>query len=324
MRRPDADDDDTIRVARPAARRRQPPALLVAGGVLAALLLIGGGGFLALRPAALPPIPIDTETEAQIDSTQPCTIQVSHFAPDPDIVVLDFPNLTMQGQALDRVAAFVEKAGLPRDRVLNDSDLAAAIAASGSTVENYYYGHDYKVADLQNFFRLADADGIRLNPQEGWLRSLLAQLGWLTAGANGALITVPAAGGPITPEMRAVILHHEISHGAFYTIPAYAGYALTFWNSLTSQDRAAFTHFLGSEGYDTTDTTLIYNETQAYLIFTTDPRFFNGSVVGMTQGQIDTLRAGYIAGMPQFWLTKLANETLPIAPAPAACPAGAG
>jgi len=90
------------------------------------------------------------------------------------------------------------------------------------------------------------------------------------------------------------------------------------------QDRAAFTHFLGSEGYDTTDTTLIYNETQAYLIFTTDPRFFNGSVVGMTQGQIDTLRAGYIAGMPQFWLTKLANETLPIAPAPAACPAGAG
>jgi hypothetical protein len=222
---------------------------------------------------------------------------------------------------LDRVAALIEKAHLPRDRVLDDVELNEAILECGLTVESYYYGHDYKAADLAKFFRLAAADGIQLNPQELWLHGLLLQLGWLTPGANGALITLPAAISPITQEMRAVILHHELSHGAFYTTPNYEAYAIAFWNSLTDADRAAFTGFLGREGYDTTNTYLMLNETQAYLIFTRDPRFFRADVVGMTQAQVDTLRAGYIAGMPDFWLRPMANETLPVGPEPAeACP----
>jgi hypothetical protein len=119
--------------------------------------------------------------------------------------------------------------------------------------------------------------------------------------------------------MRAVILHHELSHGAFYTTPAYEAYAVSFWNSLTDADRAAFTGFLGRQGYDTANTNLMLNETQAYLIFTRDPRFFNGSVVGMSDEQIHTLRAGFIAGMPNFWLQPMANADLPIAPQAVAC-----
>jgi hypothetical protein len=234
-------------------------------------------------------------------------------------VVIDFPSLTVQGLMLDRVAALVEKAKLPRDRVLNDVELNQAIYDCGDTIESYYYGHDYKAADLLKFYTLADQEGIKLNAHELWLKRLLRQLGWLTPGANGAIITLPAAGGPITEEMRAVILHHEISHGAFYTIPAYAAYAQQFWYSLTQADRDAFTNFLGSEGYDTADTTLMLNETQAYLIFTRDPRFFNGSVVNMTQAQIDTLREGFIANMPNFWLQPMANAALPIGPEQGAC-----
>jgi len=280
-----------------------------------ACLGIGGAGlgaWLWLRPP--PDIPIDTETEAQIDSTQPCAVTVSRFAADPNIVVIDFPNLNVQGLMLDRVAALIEKAHLPRNRVLGDVELNEAIYNCGDTIESYYYGHDYKAADLLKFFTLAAADGVKLNPNELWLKRLLNQLGWLTPGANGAIITLPGAEAPVTEEMRAVILHHELSHGAFYTIPAYAAYSVAFWNSLTPADRAAFTDFLGRQGYDTTNTNLMLNETQAYLIFTRDPQFFNASVVGMAQAQIDTLRAGFIAAMPNFWLEPMANAALPVGP----------
>jgi len=319
MRAPAPGEDDTVRVKPGTRPPRKNNRLLLYGGIAAvAILAVAVGAFAFLDQT--PPIPIDTETEAQIDATQPCAVKVSYFAPETKIVVIDFPSLTTQGLMLDRVAALVEKAKLPRDRVLNDVELNQAIYDCGDTIESYYYGHDYKAADLQKFYTLADQEGIKLNAQELWLKRLLGQLGWLTPGADGAIITLPAAGGPITEEMRAVILHHEISHGAFYTIPAYAAYAKQFWYSLTQMDRDAFTNFLGSEGYDTADTTLMLNETQAYLIFTRDPRFFNGSVVNMTQAQVDTLREGFIANMPNFWLQPMANAALPIGPAQAACP----
>jgi hypothetical protein len=316
---PSPDADDTVRVHKKPKRRGAARFGLIAGAALLVAALAGGAWFILAGPK---PIAVDTETEAQIDATQPCAIKVSYFAADPAIVVIDFPSLTTQGLMLDRVAALIEKAKLPRDRVLDDVELREAIYNCGDTIESYYYGHDYKAADLQKFFRLADADGVTLNKNELWLKSLLNQLGWLTQGANGALITLPAALPPIDQHMRAVILHHEISHGAFYTIPAYAQYATNFWNSLTPADRAAFTGFLGRQGYDTNNTNLMLNETQAYLIFTRDPMFFNAAAVGMTTAQINTLRAGYIAAIPVPWLQPMANATLPIGPEPAACSTG--
>jgi hypothetical protein len=319
MSKRDMNDDDTIVIRRAPVGRKKSRLPLAIGGALAVLLLAACGGWFVFGRTPL--IPMDTETEAQIDATQPCNVQVSRFAADPDVVVIDFPSLLTQGLALDRVAALVEKANLPRDRVLNDVELQEAITNCGETIESYYYGHDYQAADLAKFFRLAAQENIHLNPQELWLKRLVDQLGWLKPGANGAIITLPATGGPVTPDMRAVILHHELSHGAFYTDATYRQYAVSFWNSLTPSDRAAFTGFLGRQGYDTADTTLMLNETQAYLIFTRDPRFFNGAAVGMTDAEIDQLRAGFIANMPDFWLQPMANATLPAGGATAVCPA---
>jgi hypothetical protein len=319
MSKREMNDDETIVIRRVPVRQKKSRLPLAIGGALGLLLLAAGGAWFVFGQPAF--IPIDTETEARIDAAQPCNVQVSRFAADPDIVVIDFPSLITQGLALDRVAALVEKANLPRDRVLNDVELQEAITNCGETIESYYYGHDYQAADLAKFFRLAAQENIKLNPQELWLKRLVSQLGWLKPGANGAIITLPATGGPVTPDMRAVILHHELSHGAFYTDATYRQYAVLFWNSLTPSDRAAFTGFLGREGYDTTDTTLMLNETQAYLIFTRDPRFFNGAAVGMTDAEIDQLRAGFIANMPDFWLQPMANATLPVSNAPMACPA---
>ena len=281
-------------------------------------LLCGGGAAFAQN---LPRrILMDRESEAQIDATQPCGVTVSRFAADPAIVVLDFPNLDIQGLMLDRIAALVEKARLPRDRVLDDAALDAAIAASGDTIDTYYYGHDYKAADLARFFILAQRQAISLNARELWLKQLLAQLGWLSPGANGAIITLPGADATVTEEMRAVILRHELSHGAFYTYPAYEAYCVSFWASLSDGERAAFSGFLGRQDYDTQNTHLMLNETQAYLVFTPDTQFFNADAVGMTQAHVDGLRTRFIGGMPEFWLTPMARAALPAGPAPAACP----
>jgi hypothetical protein len=324
MAAPATGPDDTVRVRPPTAASKSTRLKLTIFGAIGAVLIIGilAGAFLLIGHPTPAQIPIDTETEAQIDATQPCAIKISRLAADPAIVVLDFPSLTQQGLTLNRVAALIEKAKLPRDRVLNDVELNEAITSCGDTIESYYYGHDYRAADLAKFFTLAATENIQLNANELWLKSLLTQLGWLTTGANGALITLPAAIPPIDQHTRAVILHHEISHGAFYTIPAYEAYATNFWNSLTPQDRADFTNFLGRQGYDTNNTNLMLNETQAYLIFTRDPMFFNAAAVGMNEPQIETLRAGYIANIPVPWLQPMANAPLPIGPPePAMCPA---
>ncbi|WP_298225198.1 hypothetical protein [Acidocella sp.] len=316
-------EDDTVVIRRmPAAVPVVRRSFLSAGlGSAAALLLAAGfGAFWWQRRAKL--IPIGIATEAKIDQTQPCETIVTYLAPDKSVVVIDFPSLLSQGLTLDRVAAFVEKADVPHNRVLDDAALRAAIAASGDTISSYYYGHDYRAADLARFFALAQSEKIVLNPQELWLKQLLHQLGWLQAGVNGAIITLPAAGGVVSPEMREVILRHEISHGAFYTVPKYRHYTEQFWASLTPADRAAFTGFLGRQGYDTSLTELMLNETQAYLIFTRDPRFFNAAAIGKTEAEVNQLRQGFIANMPDFWLTPLATEPLPPAPqSMPACPA---
>jgi hypothetical protein len=299
----------------PAPNRRT----LLRAGLGASAVVVSaalGGAWWAWRKASDPaPLALDTETEAAIDASAPCGIKLSYFQLDRHVVVIDFPDLLTQGLTLDRVAAFVEKADAPRDRVLSDASLSAAIAADGDTVESYYYGHDYQAADLARFYQTAATDGVTLNAHEQWLHGLLTQLGWLTPGAAGAIITVPAAGGDIDAGMRAVILHHEISHGAFYTDPTYRAYAESFWYSLTEADRAAFTGFLGREGYDTSDTELMLNETQAYLVFTPDSRFFNAAAVGMSDAFVAQLRDGYIAGMPDFWLRPLAGANPPTVPA---------
>ena len=311
-------EDDTIVIRRVSAKPVGRRSVLHAGlgGTTALLLVAGFGAFWWERRAK--PIPISTATEAGIDQTQPCETIVTYLAPDKSVVVIDFPSLEAQGLTLDRVAAFVEKASVPHNVVLDDAALSTAIAASGDTVASYYYGHDYRAADLARFFALAGSEKIKLNPQELWLKRLLRQLGWLAPGANGAIITLPAAGGDVPPEMRAVILRHEISHGAFYTVPEYRHYVEQFWASLTPDDRAAFTGFLGRQGYDTSLTELMLNETQAYLIFTRDPRFFNAAAIGKTEPEVNQLRQGFIANMPNFWLTPLATEPLP--PVPAAMP----
>ena len=185
--------------------------------------------------------------------------------------------------------------------MLDDAGLAAAVLAGHENFDTYYYGHDYRTADLRRFFQLADHDGVALQPEEVAVHDLLAQRQLLRADAAGALISVPPLSDnpPIDARARAAILHHEVSHGRYFTDPAYAAYTARFWQqAMTPRQRAAMRAFLARGGYDTGNEDLVRNETQAYLVFTQDHRFFDPEAAGLSETERDDLQARFLREMP--------------------------
>ncbi len=304
--------DDTV-IMRPKRRRAGLVPAAIVGVLLSVGVALGGVAWLwTARPlttaAASAAVTIAGATEADLQVESPATLTLRRFAPNPAIVVLDFPTLAEQGRMLNRVAAWAEKAGVPHDRLLTDPELAAAIQASGATPDTYYYGHDYRAADLARFFQLADAGGTALDPDEQQLRRILAQAGADPLGI-GALITLPRAdtANGVDATARAVILHHELSHGEYFTNAAYARYVHTIWDGvLTEAERARFRAYLADDGYDPAIEDLMINEMQAYLMHTPDPRFFDVAKLGIPLPRLAQIRESFAGNMPSCWLR---NET---------------
>lgn len=312
--------DDTIRVSPPGAGPRPSGARgrrarLIAGGAAAVILAagIGGGGWLYFAPPApvapphgtpappaAPGLTVEVRSLAALEAASDPVTRFSRLAENRDILVITFASLAAQGEAMNRLAAFVEKAGQPRNRVLNDYELATATAPDPET---YYLGHDYDAAALRRFFALADRDAIRLNAAEEELRRLLTQEGLLAAGATGALVTAAAPGPELDEAARRAVLWHEMSHGEYFTRPAYADWTRRFWReTLTDAERDAFRAFLTKLDYDPADEDLMANETQAFLMHTPDPRFFSPALVGLPVETVSRLQAAFRAGMPDGWL----------------------
>jgi hypothetical protein len=305
-----ADSHATVIIRPPRSRRRIGLGML-AGAALALVALAGGVGWWLLAPPPVPAVPL--ATEAQIAAhTDPHTT-VFRFAANPRILVIDFGSLREQGLALNRVAAFAEKAGQPHDRALGTAALEAAIAASGATVETYYYGHDYSASELVSFFGLADRDHVSLLPEEEALRALLGRQGLLSGKDPGALITLvqPSADG-VDAFTRRVTLRHELSHGEFFANPAYAAFVRRFWaEALTIDERAAFRRFLAGYGYDAGIEELMLNEMQAFLMFTPDQRYFSAGWLAASPDEVEALRRRFLATMPAGWLRDTAAAPLP-------------
>ncbi len=292
---------------RPPSIAAPPVAAPPAAAPPAAAGRIGGSASPAAAPptTAAPEFAVSTATRRQILAATPTALTVFRYASNPNIVVLDFPTLREQGLMLDRVAALVEKAGLPRDRVVSWSELEAVIHAHGDTVATYYYGHDYSAAALARFFALAERDHRRLNPEEQRLHALIDQLGWLRPGVVAGLITLPREGinRYVTAAACDAILTHELSHGEFFSNPAYAAYVQRFWDrELTAAQRAGVRRFLASEEYDIHSHEVVVNEMQAYLMFTRNPEFFRATDIGITPAERVRLEKTFLAGMPPGWL----------------------
>jgi hypothetical protein len=251
-------------------------------------------------------------TLSQLLSGRSSDWRVVRLRDNPAILVIEFPSLAEQGAALNRVAALVQKAGAPRDRVLPDEELAAFIDRDGDNAQTFFAGHDYTDADLVRFFRLAAAQGQPLNLHEERLRRVLVQARFLRGDAVPsaagwtvqALITFTAVqpDDPATPFDEAVdvrrresVLRHEYGHGLFHTQPAYRERCRRFWvEALSTAQRESIRTWLAGQGYDRHDEELMINEAQALLMHTPDTRAFDARSVGIDSKELAALRR-------QFW-----------------------
>ena len=234
---------------------------------------------------------------------------------NPQILVLEFPNLAEQGAAMNRVAAFVEKAQAPRDRVLNDDELQQLIVRHGDNPQTFYQGHNYLVSQLARFFTVAREQRQTPNAQEEQLlrllleRQVLAQEGAsYTARGPQAIVTftAPQSDDATTPQdetidarRRESVLVHELSHGTFFTNASYRDHCWRFWRKRMSADeRARFRRVLARMNYDLRDEGLLVNEMQALLMHTPDTRAFGAPSLGVSETQLINLRARFRKGMP--------------------------
>ncbi len=318
----------------PPLRRGPAPALIAAGVLLAgaaagalwwaldrpgapAPVVVAPPVFpppVAAPPAVVPPPPAPVPSEApsrlaRMPPLMDVAAMLAHRAAVPTmlrlaeevaIFVLDFPSLDQQGAALNRVAALVEKAGLPRDRVLTPAEMAAAIARAGDTPATYYYGHNYRGAELERFFSLAARDGLALSPEEAWVETQLRLArGLVPRDREIALISMAAAGPLMDDGARASVLRHELSHGFFATRPAYAEHVRRVWRQgFTEAEREAFRQFLAREQYDRGNEEVMLDEAQAYLLHTPAPRFFSPAHLGLPAEQVERMRALMRRGAP--------------------------
>ncbi len=325
--------DDTV-IIRPAGPRRRGPVLgaIVGVALLASIgtaywVIEAGTGPVPPPTAAVPQLqpvpataiePIPTATEAAIAAESPAVRTVLRSASNPVVVVIDFPTLAEQGRMLNRLAAWAEKAGVAHDQVPSEATVAAAIASSGTTPETYYFGHDYSIDTIKRFFALAAAEQVSLRPEEEIFQRIVARAAAEPAGVGAVITTVRAdAANAVSPQARATILHHELSHGEYFTNPAYAAFVTRFWErDMSALERAAVRGYLAQEGYDPALDDLIRNEMQAYLMHTPDPAFFQADRVGISAARLAELRATFLAGMPAGWLRDAlaASGTVPMLP----------
>ncbi|MDB5377077.1 MAG: hypothetical protein JWR00_1523, partial [Rubritepida sp.] len=256
-----------------------------------------------VRPPAEPPPPEGPPASStdEILANRAVEPMAMRWAPNPLVWVLDFPNLELQGRAMNRMAALLEKARTPRDRVLGDEALAGAITADGRTSSTWYFGHNYRASDLARFFQWAERDGVTLNPLELWVRKLVELARQVDRSRDAAILTLPALGPHVDAAMRAAILRHELGHGQFFTLPFFAAHVMRIWErGLSEAERDTIRRFLGDEGYDTKQEEVMANEAMAYLLYTPDRRFFDPARdLGWSDEQADRIRAMLRSGAPE-------------------------
>ena len=261
----------------------------------------------SLLPTALPrppPVALEAATPRRAfreilaqRAEQPVLVRL---AENPRVFVADFPSLASQAAALNRVAALIEKANAPRDRVLTEAEFGRLIAEGNQPAELYYMGHNYRGEDLARFFALLRRQGLGPRPEEARVEAWLAEMRRQVPNGEVALITIPRADGVVDAAAREAILRHEIAHGFYFVDPLFAGYVRRSWaERFPPAAREAFRRFLAAEGYDVTNEDLVINEAMAYVLFTPDPRFFSPAMVGLEPEAVEELRALLRPGVPE-------------------------
>jgi hypothetical protein len=256
------------------------------------------------------PVPGDYQT---ILNNKSSNLTVWRLSENTEVFVIDFPTMTQQGKAFNRITQMTEQFNEPYKRVLTGEEFKKYLDSIRRSDSNFAYGHDVLVSELSLFYNLADRDKVELTAEEATLREFLNEQGLMRSwrGINQALkpdmvlVTVPQTrekgdGEPqINDLARRAILTHELSHGEFYSNAYYANYCRKFWvETLTDNQREAFTKFLSKYNYSVNQDELLVNEMQAYLMFTPDPNAFSAAKLGITEAELASIRAAFRKGRP--------------------------
>ncbi len=232
------------------------------------------------------------------------SLAIFQLVENPHVFVIDFPDLDAQGEALNRVAALIEKRDAPKKRLLNDHELASAIAHAGRTPATYFLAHDYRLPDLARAFTLAEHQKLALNRRERCVVTLLKTSGTARTEGEYSIISISAVGPSSPPQAklhlstsaRAALLRHEVSHGEYFTNGRYFKYCWDFWHHLPPDVQQVFRDGLGDLGYDASQEDLMVNETQAYLW-----ELDNAAMIDMNLRQyhtsIESLRKVFLNGL---------------------------
>ena len=127
-----------------------------------------------------------------------------------------------------------------------------------------------------------------------------------TDGSIIAQTKVGTAGGPDGIIASATDVLSRLAVTLDGALPTQIGIGIP---GIVDRERGAVRHFLGSMGYDTADEELMYNEMQAYIMFTYDPRFFLPTNLAMTEARRWQLQTAFLSALSDGWLkTALAEH----------------
>ena len=177
----------------------------------------------------------------------------------PSVLVFDFKDYAAQDRYLKRLAFFVEKKGF-KGRLARDSEIATL---------HGWNAHDYRPEDLAVFFNAASARKFILSREELELAQVLLARGVLHESSSGfmagsgAIISISRESAP---NLRNTFLIHESTHALFFADPDYRNFVRGIWQSLPEEEKWFWKLYFGWMNYDTTDSYLMANELQAYLL----------------------------------------------------------
>ncbi len=264
-------------------------------------------------PAYEPPLSTLNFNEMLYNRVNKTTLY--RYSINPVVYVLDFPSLYIQGRSMNRIMALIEDVRAPKDRVLSEFEFSKFLKTNGLTTESFNLGHDYTSNHLTQFYKLTDLHGLKLRTEEQQLKDLLIEHGLINKDLSPipeqdkkVIITVTQKTTEydknnnkltVTLDTRKSVLRHELSHGEFFSNPAYRLHAEDFWNNeIPDYLKRRIGRFLTDLGYDIADKTLTMNEMQAFLFHTDHESIFSAQDIGITNKELHDLKKRFLNGLP--------------------------
>ncbi|MEI7635752.1 MAG: hypothetical protein WCJ37_00475 [Syntrophus sp. (in: bacteria)] len=262
------------RPALPTIKRKKFSVVVLTSVII--LFCFGTNSFLPINNAYCGNLIQDNASWEGIASCDGSGLAIYRVKSNPLVYVVDFPDLTAQAKAMNRLAFFVENKD-NKGLILDARQMQDYYDSQRISADQYYHGHDYRAVDLARFFNAVAGSGKELNPEEVALLHILKQndvlhhngIEYEPVQPYKVLISISRSKEDtdhhLSCELRRLTLRHEMSHAEYFTNNKYRQYCRSFWMRLKIEEQEVFRKELSLMKYDSQNDDLIINEMQAFL-----------------------------------------------------------